>query len=1137
MDFVRGQSEVNERAAKTLFPVLAPIHHHIRTRIGWYQRWHNHPHAHKVHWAALFVGIAISSAIIASNLALPGGSPAAKAQIPAITGPTITVLGPNNGTIMGAHPILSMSVDDSNHGILVVKAQFQENTSSDCTGFSFSSPTVTDSNVDPSLWNNGGLYDTASGPQPVNVSLPGNFNQQHFYCWQAEAGTAGTDPIVYGDWSTIQSFGIDHDAPRLASLSLNQIYNASSMVDHFSGMVADDNLGVGLEANSAQIQIYRQSGGVWQTWTGVLWTDSAVWLTTTHDTTNDGSAVPWSSNIALPPWEDGTYYVDIRALDRIGNAFDGDNLGFVYDATAPTAPPAVNIVRDGVTPDGKNRINPGSSISVMWNAASDATSGIDHYQAAISTTIGNVPDDSWHNSTETSTTITELHLVEGQTYYAMVRAIDRAGNVGAFTTSVGVVAAQAIPSTISDLSASADSESSVTLTWTAPGSDGNTGKVSSYDIRYSTSDISDGNFSNGTSVAFTDTPQSAGSKETIGITNLSADTTYHFAMKTRNKAGQTSSISNIATASTNANESEPTTTQTTENGTPSVSVSIDSILQTIVSTSSIHVSPNSAVSISAKPSTIKAVSSVTFAFPNSTITVHTGSSGIYETSIQTPVDTGSYDGRVTVTYKDGTTEQQIVHFLVDPSGYIYDQADNHRIAGSLITLMVKSGDAWIVWNGDSFNQKNPQTTNSTGEYSFYVPSGTYQIKAEMDGYQSFTSDEFTVRIQPITLSIPLTKTGTTTVAATSTTDTNSANPIQKTLSSIRSQLAPVVSSPFVRTTSTVANVTAAATVSIGILLPIVANLPLIDPIGFVLAWLFSILGDRKQKRWGVVRDAESNQPVPFAQVRILTAKEGKLLDSQTTDTVGQFAFFVPTGTYTVQVSKPNYVFPSKIDSTGYKGGLVSIQDNEVINLDVPIDPAISVVGHRLKLLDTFEQLAHAVRLPILLLGTITSLVFLISATTALNGAVFTLYCFSWMYELISRRVNHTSIGHVVDSGTKQGLSLAIVRIFDNVSGKLMLSKVSDKQGQYAVFVGKGSYHATVTREYYERFTSEAWDEFSSHNIVEKTFPLTDSQRAIQAPRPVAVERITPIQQQPAKEVLDGGTQIERGPDFTSVSFT
>ncbi len=98
----------------------------------------------------------------------------------------------------------------------------------------------------------------------------------------------------------------------------------------------------------------------------------------------------------------------------------------------------------------------------------------------------------------------------------------------------------------------ASSASAVTLTWTAPGDDGNTGQATGYQLRYSTSPLTAANFASATVVSPTPIPQPAGSTETYTVTGLQPSTTYFFGLKSYDEAGNTSVISNIATKTTDA---------------------------------------------------------------------------------------------------------------------------------------------------------------------------------------------------------------------------------------------------------------------------------------------------------------------------------------------------------------------------------------------------------------------------------------------------------------------------------------------------------------------------------------------------------------------------------------------------------
>ncbi len=107
------------------------------------------------------------------------------------------------------------------------------------------------------------------------------------------------------------------------------------------------------------------------------------------------------------------------------------------------------------------------------------------------------------------------------------------------------------PGQVTDLAAGAPFATKVPLTWTASGDDGYTGTASAYDLRYSTSPITDDvTFAAATQVEGVPSPKQAGQQESFMVTGLEGSTTYYFALKVHDKGGNVSDMSNPVTATT-----------------------------------------------------------------------------------------------------------------------------------------------------------------------------------------------------------------------------------------------------------------------------------------------------------------------------------------------------------------------------------------------------------------------------------------------------------------------------------------------------------------------------------------------------------------------------------------------------------
>lgn len=107
------------------------------------------------------------------------------------------------------------------------------------------------------------------------------------------------------------------------------------------------------------------------------------------------------------------------------------------------------------------------------------------------------------------------------------------------------------PAAVTDLSVTATTHNSATLTWTAPGDDGNVGQASTYHLRYATVPITnDADFAAATPVSGVAAPSPAGHPTFMVVNGLSPLTTYWFALMTEDEAHNMSPMSNVPHATT-----------------------------------------------------------------------------------------------------------------------------------------------------------------------------------------------------------------------------------------------------------------------------------------------------------------------------------------------------------------------------------------------------------------------------------------------------------------------------------------------------------------------------------------------------------------------------------------------------------
>lgn len=114
-----------------------------------------------------------------------------------------------------------------------------------------------------------------------------------------------------------------------------------------------------------------------------------------------------------------------------------------------------------------------------------------------------------------------------------------------------VVTDTTAPTVITNLALSNATQTSIQLSWTAPGDDGIVGTATSYDIRYATTAIlSDTAFASATQVVSEPLPLLAGTAQSMTITGLTANTTYFFNIKAKDELSNTSLLSNTPSLNT-----------------------------------------------------------------------------------------------------------------------------------------------------------------------------------------------------------------------------------------------------------------------------------------------------------------------------------------------------------------------------------------------------------------------------------------------------------------------------------------------------------------------------------------------------------------------------------------------------------
>jgi Tol biopolymer transport system component len=164
--------------------------------------------------------------------------------------------------------------------------------------------------------------------------------------------------------------------------------------------------------------------------------------------------------------------------------------------------------------------------------------------------------------------VTFQNLPLGIWHFAM-KAADEVPNWSALSNDVHATVADLLPpAAVVNLLVSYTTARTATLSWTAPGNDGISGRATQYDIRYAMVAITEETWGAATLVPNVQAPKDPGTSESFTVTGLETGRTYYFALKTADEAPNWSPLSNVPSSQVvDLFEPDPITDLTVASGT------------------------------------------------------------------------------------------------------------------------------------------------------------------------------------------------------------------------------------------------------------------------------------------------------------------------------------------------------------------------------------------------------------------------------------------------------------------------------------------------------------------------------------------------------------------------------------------
>lgn len=230
----------------------------------------------------------------------------------------------------------------------------------------------------------------------------------------------------------------------------------------------------------------------------------------------------------------------------------------------------------------------------------------------------------------------------------------------------------------------------------------------------------------------------------------------------------------------------------------------------------------------------------------------------------------------------------------------------------------------------------------------------------------------------------------------------------------------------------------------------------------------------KTPAWGIAYDAVNKRPIENAIIRVFSEPSGRLKSTIRSNKNGAFGFILPAGKYSLVASKSWFEFPSRlvigaIDGKFqgvYKGGVFDVsgdgQQKAQVNINIPLDRTTLTTFDifHVKTLATISRFFQVIRVPIMILGTISVSYLLVTSHRTIDYVIGVLYVGLWALE-IKDMIKKRSYGLVRDR-MGNPVAMAMIRAFD-IKGQLKNTVVTGEDGKFQLNLDPGEYRLDVSR--------------------------------------------------------------------------
>lgn len=241
-------------------------------------------------------------------------------------------------------------------------------------------------------------------------------------------------------------------------------------------------------------------------------------------------------------------------------------------------------------------------------------------------------------------------------------------------------------------------------------------------------------------------------------------------------------------------------------------------------------------------------------------------------------------------------------------------------------------------------------------------------------------------------------------------------------------------------------------------------------INYLITSILQFFGIRRRlRRWGIVYDTGTKEPIDLAIVRLFDKKLGRVLQTSVTDKSGRFGFDNVSGELYLTVSKPFYKFPSKFLKGLRKDGKYTLlyfgksfrsSVKQFISFSVPLDP-IDLKKKKRGFTEKVRAALDLVSTPALIIGIAISVLVVWINPVLFNKIILVLYAVLLILKKLLLSPPLRPVGFVFDANKNKPISGISIKVFDAKYNKMLDTKITDKDGKFNLLLPTGSYYLRV----------------------------------------------------------------------------